>query len=305
MAPRPASTSGAADRLAGMRGTSRFVEVGDGVFLGRYPQWDVGVGLVVGRNGALVVDTRGTEVQGSQVVEDVRGMRLPVPVTTVVSTHVHFDHTFGNRAFVDATIHAHLRVAETFPADAERLKAAARAEPPPGPDESYTAQDLADLLATVPRGPDVTFAATSRIDLGDRVVDLAYAGRGHTDGDIRIWVPGARVVFLGDLVEESADPSLRSDSWPLDWAPTLDAHLAGFPPDAVVVPSHGTPVDATFVARQRDEMAALAEVVRERHAAGIPLADAQQEADDCLPYPLDRLGDAFARGYAQLSGELT
>jgi len=287
-----------------MPGAVRFVEIGDRVLFARYPQWDVSVGLVLGSERALVVDTRGSEVQGREVVEDVARLALPVPVTVVVNTHVHYDHTFGNRAFDAATIHAHERVGQTFNADAERLKDRFRADPEPGPDASYTADDVRDLLDTVPRGPDVTFATTASVDLGDRVVHLAHAGRGHTDGDIRIWVPDAGVVFLGDLIEESADPSLGSDSWPLDWAATLNRHLSAVPPDAVVVPSHGTLVDTAFVARQRDEMAALAEVIRERHAGGVPLAAAQAEPDVRLPYPLPWLADAFARGYAQLSGDL-
>ncbi|HEY8308445.1 MAG TPA: MBL fold metallo-hydrolase [Lapillicoccus sp.] len=285
-----------------MRGAGGFVEIGDGVHFARYPQWDVCVGLVVGRERALAVDTRGTEVQGREVLDDLARLALPVPVTVVVNTHVHYDHTFGNRAFDSATIHAHQRVGQTFDADAERLKARFRADPEPGPDASYSTEDVRDLLDTEPRGPDVTFATTANVDLGGRVVHLAYAGRGHTDGDIRIWVPDAGVVFLGDLIEESADPSLGSDSWPLEWAATLDRHLHAVPPDAVVVPSHGTLVDTAFVARQRDEMAALAEVIRERHAAGVPLAQVQREADERLPYPLPWLADAFARGYAQLSG---
>jgi len=287
-----------------MRGAGRFVEIGDRVLFARYPQWDVSVGLVLGSERALVVDTRGSEVQGREVVEDVARLALPVPVTVVVNTHVHYDHTFGNRAFDAATIHAHERVGQTFDADAERLKDRFRADPEPGPGASYSAEDVRDLLDTVPRGPDVTFATTASVDLGDRVVHLAHAGRGHTDGDIRIWVPDAGVVFLGDLIEESADPSLGSDSWPLDWAATLDRHLSAVPPDAVVVPSHGTLVDTAFVARQRDEMAALAEVIRERHAGGVPLAAAQAEPDVRLPYPLPWLADAFARGYAQLSGTI-
>ena len=209
-----------------MHGAGRFVEIGDRVLFARYPQWDVSVGLVLGSERALVVDTRGSEVQGRQVVEDVARLALPVPVTVVVNTHVHYDHTFGNRAFDSATIHAHERVGQTFDADAERLKDRFRADPEPGPGASYSAEDVRDLLETVPRGPDVTFATTASVDLGDRVVHLAHAGRGHTDGDIRIWVPDAGVVFLGDLIEESADPSLGSDSWPLDWAATLDRHLA-------------------------------------------------------------------------------
>ncbi|MEP6629881.1 MAG: MBL fold metallo-hydrolase [Lapillicoccus sp.] len=285
-----------------MPGRTPFVEVADRVLVARYPQWDVNVGLVVGSAAALVVDTRGTQAQGHEVLADVRALGLPVPVTTVVNTHVHYDHTFGNRAFDGTTIYAHDRVGEAFEADAERLKDRFRADPDPVPDASYSAQDVRDLLATVPRGPDLTFATTASVDLGGRVVHLAYAGRAHTDGDIRIWVPDAGVVFLGDLVEESADPSLGTDSWPLDWAGTLERHLAGVAPDATVVPSHGTVVDTGFVARQRDEMAALAQVIRERHAAGVPLAQAQQQADARLPYPLPWLADAFARGYDQADG---
>ena len=282
-----------------MRGAGPFVEVADGVFHGRYRQWDVGVGLVVGSEAALVVDTRASEVQGREVVEDIRRMGLGVPVTTVVCTHVHFDHTFGNRAFAEATIHAHQRVLETYESDAERLKAVVRAETEVGPDESYSAQDLKDVLAAVPRRPDLTFSTAAQVDLGDRAVELAFAGRGHTDGDIRIAVPDTGVVFLGDLVEESAAPSLGIDSWPLDWAVTLDRHLAAIGSDALVLPGHGRPVDAAFVRRQRDRLAAVAAVIRDRHAAGIPLVQARQEPDGRLPYPLDWLASAFTRGYAQ------
>lgn len=287
-----------------MRGDHPFVEVADGVFHARYRQWDVGVGLVVGSTGALVVDTRAAAAQGRQVLEDVRRMGLGVDVTTVVNTHVHFDHTFGNQAFERATVVSHERVAATFVADAERVKRLVRNDLTDAPEHGYTVQDLSDLLDTEPRGPDATFTTTAEVDLGDRVVELAFAGRGHTDGDIRIAVPAAGVVFLGDLVEESAPPSLGADSWPLDWAATLDRHLAAVGPDVLVLPGHGRPVDASFVRRQRDELAAVAAVIRDRHAGGIPLLQAQQEPDGRLPYPLDWLANAFTRGYAQ-AGERT
>lgn len=279
------------------------MEVADGVFHARYRQWDVGVGLVVGSTGALLVDTRAATAQGRQVLEEVRRMGLGVDVTTVVNTHVHFDHTFGNRAFERATVVSHERVAATFVADAERVKRLVRNDLADAPEHGYTVQDLSDLLDTEPRGPDVTFTTTAEVDLGDRVVELAFAGRGHTDGDIRIAVPAAGVVFLGDLVEESAPPSLGADSWPLDWAATLDRHLAAVRPDVLVVPGHGRPVDAAFVRHQRDELAAVAAVIRDRHAGGIPLLQARQEPDGRLPYAVDGLADAFTRGYAQAAAD--
>ena len=286
-----------------MPAATGFLELASGVFLARYPQWDVGVGLVVGSVAALVVDTRAATAQGGEVLEHVGRMGLGVDVTTVVNTHVHFDHTFGNRAFERATVIAHERVAATFVADAERLKRLVRDDLAEAPEYGYTVQDLQDLLDTEPRGPDVTIEERYTVDLGDRVVELAFAGRGHTDGDIRIAVPDAGVVFLGDLVEESAPPSLGADSWPLDWAPTLDRHLGAVGPDVLVVPGHGRPVDTAFVWHQREDLAAVAAVIRDRHAAGIPLQQARQEPDGRLPYPMDRLADAFNRGYAQADAD--
>lgn len=276
----------------------RFIEVGDRVLVARYPQWDVNVGLVLGRDGAVVVDTRGNAAQGRQALLDV-GLAAPgLAVAHVVNTHVHFDHTFGNVAFEGATIHAHANVGRAAESDARRIKDLFRADPGDAPEMGYSATDVVDLLATSVRPPDVTFSANATIDLGDRVVTMTYGGRGHTDGDIQILVPDADVVFLGDLVEESAHPSLGGDSWPLDWADTLTEHLGSVGVGTVVVPGHGRPVDRAFVERQRDDLAAVEEVIRERRLAGLSLEAAQREPDARLPYPLDWLRNAFARVWA-------
>ncbi|WP_076261972.1 MBL fold metallo-hydrolase [Intrasporangium flavum] len=277
-----------------------FVEVADRVLVARYPEWDVNVGLVLGRDGAVVVDTRASGPQGRRVLDDVRRLGRDIVVTHVVNTHVHFDHTFGNVAFEAATVHAHDNVGRTLAAHAAHYKDLFRADPGDAPEAGYTARDVADLLATRIRRPDRTFGSHATIDLGDRCVTMAWRGRGHTDGDIGVTVPDTDVLFLGDLVEESAPPSFGEDSWPLDWADTLSAHLVETADHTVVVPGHGRPVDVAFVARQRDEVATVATFVRERRDAGVALDDALREADARLPYPVEGLADAFRRGYAQL-----
>jgi len=276
-----------------------FVEVADRVLVARYPEWDVNVGLVLGRDGAVVVDTRASGAQGRRVLDDVHRLGRDIVVTHVVNTHVHFDHTFGNIAFEAATIHAHDNVGRTLEAHAERYRGLFRADPGDAPEAGYTAGDVADLLATRVRHPDRTFGTHATIDLGDRVVTMAWHGRGHTDGDVAVGVPDTDVLFLGDLVEESAPPSFGDDCWPLDWADTLSAHLVESSDGTVVVPGHGRPVDVAFVARQRDEVAAVAAVVRERRDAGVDVDDALREPDPRLPYPIEGLADAFRRGYAQ------
>ncbi len=206
-------------------------------------------------------------------------------MTHVVNTHVHFDHTFGNAAFEGATIHAHDNVGRTIEADTARIKAVFRADPGDGPELGYTAADVEEVLATTVRGPDRTFGSSASIDLGDRCVTMTYAGRGHTDGDIAVLVPDTSALFLGDLVEESAHPSFGGDCWPLDWADTLTSHLVWADEATVVVPGHGRPVDAGFVERQRDDIAAVGAVIRERRTAGLTVEQALAEPDPRLRLP--------------------
>lgn len=281
-------------------GVSGFTEVADRAFVARYPQWDVNVGLVLGRDGAVVVDTRASSLQGFEVLDDLRRLGRDVTVTHVVNTHVHFDHVFGNGAFTAATVHAHANVALGLEADVARIKGAFRADPGDGPQLGYTSRDVCEVLATEVRAPDRTFEHSATIDLGDRAVTLTWAGRGHTDGDICVHVPDADTMFLGDLIEESANPAFGGDSWPLEWADTLTSHLTWLGPQSVVVPGHGVTVDTGFVERQRDDIARVADVIRERHSAGWTLESAVAEPDDRLPYPLGELDAAIRRGWEQV-----
>ena len=87
--------------------------------------------------------------------------------------------------------------------------------------------DLADDLARGrhrPARPDVRRARDHR---GRRTARSSsrYLGRGHTDHDIVIDVPGADVLFAGDLVEQGNVPFF-GDGYPLDWVATADALVA-------------------------------------------------------------------------------
>src|SRR6478672_8303720 len=58
-------------------------------------------------------------------------------------------------------------------------------------------------------------AAERTVEAGDRQVELAHPGRGHTAGDAVLRVPDADVVLAGDLVEESGPPAYGVDCHPL------------------------------------------------------------------------------------------
>lgn len=291
---------------------SSLIDVAAGCFVLRYPEWDVSIGVVVGTDGVLVVDTRASGAQGRRLAEDVRRLAPHVPVRWVVNTHQHFDHTFGNAAFEGATIQAHENAASGLVAAGDRIKDAIRADPTLDPEHpAITAEVLDEVLATGYRLPDETFSSAAVIDLGDRYVELAHPGRGHTDGDLVVRVPDADVVFGGDLVEQSADPSYGSDCFPLDWAGSLDLMIGMLTPRTVVVPGHGTPVDREFVQDQRADISDVGELIRSLYAQGVPQADVLRAGGDGSsvaglgptgwPYPAPQLSYAVSRGYAQLA----
>ncbi len=281
-----------------------FVEVAAGVFAGRYPQWDTTIGVVHGSDGLLVVDTRAAYLHGVELRDDVRRLAPDLPIRWVVNTHEHFDHAMGNLAFEGATIYAHENAASGMVAAGDRIKDAIRADPSLDPDEPwYTAELMQALLETEYRLPDKTFSSVAAIDLGDRFVELAYPGRGHTDGDIVIRVPDVDVVFAGDLIEQSAPPAFGGDCFPLEWPGTLDLVIGMLSAESVVVPGHGIPVERTFVQDQRADVSDIAELIRSLYGQGVPEADALSAGGDGWPWKASRLVDAVARGYAQLAAE--
>ena len=187
-----------------------WVEIGDRVFVRRYAFYDQNIGVVLGGGEALVIDTRSTHVQAREILDDLRELTRD-PVTVVVDTHGHFDHAYGNRVFRPATIWGHDALRDrswSGPASSARGRIA-REEP-----------DLADDLARGrhrPAGPDVRRA---RHDRGrrPRASSCAYLGRGHTDHDIVIDVPGRRRPVRRRPDRERRRPVLRR---------RLSARLAG------------------------------------------------------------------------------
>jgi glyoxylase-like metal-dependent hydrolase (beta-lactamase superfamily II) len=270
-----------------------WVEIGDRVFVRRYAFYDQNIGVVLGRGEALVIDTRSTYGQAREIIADLRELTSD-PVTVVVDTHGHFDHAFGNALFRPATIWGQDGCVPFMRRTGESRK---------GEIARGTPELAGQLDEVVIDPPDRTFATEATVEVGGRQVSLAFLGRGHTDHDAVVGVPGTGVLFAGDLLENGAVP-FYGDGYPIDWAATA-ATLAVLvaPDEGVVVPGHGDHAGREFADSQGASIAALATLAGRVWSGEITLEEAIA-AHAFRDQPPDEARGAFQRALRQLKGEI-
>lgn len=258
-----------------------FDQLADGVFRRRYESLDLNVGVVVGEDGLLLVDTRASHRQAMELADELRTLS-PLPVRWVVNTHFHWDHTFGNSVFADAEIWGHELTEVALTGRGEEMKEDAKAWLD---EEMHPEIDEVRIVS-----PTRVFSDRASVAIG-RAVDLGYHGLAHTDSDIVIEVADAGVVFFGDMIEEGAPPSF-GDSHPIAWPVTL--RLASRSIAETVVPGHGDVVGPEFVEGQIEELEAVASIADRVVSGEVDLEDAVGSG----PYPAEVMRGALLRAQA-------
>jgi glyoxylase-like metal-dependent hydrolase (beta-lactamase superfamily II) len=187
---------------------------------------DPNVGAIVGADAILAIEARATPVMAQRWIDVLRSEVTDLPFGDLVLTHYHAVRTLGASAFDARRIVAHANTKALIDERGEADWASEQGRMP----------RLFEGADTIPglTHPTVTFDDALAIDVGTRRVELRHLGRGHTSGDIVVWLPDERICFAGDLVEASAAPYM-GDSYPAAWSTgTLDAvealgaeHLVG------------------------------------------------------------------------------
>lgn len=228
-------------------------QLGDRVWVLRTDPFSLNTGLVVGTERALVIDTGTGPVQAARILDAVRQVtELPL---TVVNTHSHVDHVFGNAYFAAQGVEDFWstdRCAAVVRERGEGQRAEVAALEP-----AMAAND-GEHAAIHPANRHVSGSPVD-LDLGGISVTLFHLGRGHTDNDLL--VGAGNVLFTGDLVEEGADPAFE-DSFPTEWIRTLGKVAALDDLYDVFVPGHGAAVDVAFVITQLNTMRSAVRVTR-------------------------------------------
>jgi glyoxylase-like metal-dependent hydrolase (beta-lactamase superfamily II) len=209
--PKPfASSADLADKEATLE------ELAPGVYA-YTAQGDPNVGAIVGTDAILAIEARATPVMARRWIDIIRTL-TDLPFGDLVLTHYHAVRVLGASAF-----------------DARRIVTTSRTA---ALIEERGEQDWASEAGRMPRlfagaetipgltRPTHTFDEAMTIDLGSRSVELRFLGRGHTSGDLVVWLPDERICFGGDLVEAQAAPYM-GDAHIADWrGATLDAVAA-------------------------------------------------------------------------------
>ncbi|GAA0322359.1 MBL fold metallo-hydrolase [Streptomyces polychromogenes] len=235
----------------------------------------------------LLVDTAATERRALALREAVLGQGSPLP-RTVVNTHHHGDHTYGNAAFAPAVIVGHEN------ARAEQLAAGHQLE------LIWPATDFGAIEITA---PDLTYGDRLTLYVGDTEVRVLHPGVAHTTGDSVVWLPARRVVFTGDLVFAGGTPflamgSLAGSLRALELLRSLDAET--------VVPGHGPLTDPSAYESTERYLRYVAELAREGRGEGLTPLETARRADlgeFAAWRESERLVANLHRAYAELAGE--
>jgi glyoxylase-like metal-dependent hydrolase (beta-lactamase superfamily II) len=221
------------------------------------------IGIIVGSDAALVVDTGMGPANGRTVLDAAKriadGRRLLLTLT-----HFHPEHGFGAQAFKGtAKIHYNRAQRDELQKKGEAYLGMFRTF---GPDVAAALEGTKLVL------PDEVYeGAKTSIDLGGRTVELRTFGLAHTAGDQVVWLPQERILFTGDLAEEKIFPIFPwfpPDDADLDaarWAQVLAELLALDP--LLVVPGHGDIGGSEILKAVRDYILDLgARVAAERQS---------------------------------------
>ena len=237
-------------------------------------------GVFVTESGVIVVDTK-LSGYGPTILERIKKVTSK-PVTMIINTHTHGDHTGSNEAFpatVDIVAHentkANMAKMDAFKGDKEKFL------------------------------PKKTYKDKLSVGSGKDRIDLYYFGAGHTNGDAWVVYPSLRVLQTGDMFAWRDAPTIDRNNGgsAVEYPKTLSKAIAGIKDVDTVIPGHSpvtTPKDLQEYQRFVTDWVAA---VQSAAAAGKTVDEAAAAIDLTSKYPgykSERYKAAIPAVYAEL-----
>jgi glyoxylase-like metal-dependent hydrolase (beta-lactamase superfamily II) len=174
-----------------------------------------------GEDGTLLVDAA-YKSTADDLHEKIKSFN-PQPVTHIINTHIHGDHTGGNLVLGEGiTIIAHENVKSYLNTERTRGDAVVPAFP------AYAL-------------PDITFTESMKMVYNGQELQLKHLPGGHTNGDIVVYFPESNVIAVGDLLFADNFPYVDTGNGghPFKYLENIAYITDNFPADATVIGGHG------------------------------------------------------------------
>jgi metallo-beta-lactamase class B len=168
--------------------------------------------LVEGTSSSILVDSGWNDAHAKRLFDF--AARRHKPVSDVIVTHSHGDR-IGGAAYA--------------------LGRGARVHASP--------QTIAHAESNHLPVPNAPLSSPATITASGATVETFFPGRGHSDDNIVVWVPAARILFGGCFLKSNVATDLGNvaDADIGAWPASLAAVRARYPNPAIVVPGHGFP----------------------------------------------------------------
>ena len=236
-------------------------------------------GIVVLDHSVLVFDTHFTPEAGQSLLAAIRSITSK-PVRYVIVSHAHADHTHGNQVFENAQLisssAARRDVLQVDLPSLNRTTAVTQSQIRKLRRDLNAATDAAQMRQIREQiksheeylqamsllkitAPFVTVDDSLKIQDGKQEVRILFLGKGHTDGDLVLFLPAQKVAFLGDLFFNGAVPNVQ-DAFILPWIKTLQAAMK-LEAD-IFVPGHGAVGTRKDLEKFRDYFEELRSLVK-------------------------------------------
>lgn len=273
---------------------TEIIELETGVFA-RLHEGLTNAGIIVGDDSVLIIDSLRVPSFARDLIKDVKDI-TGKPIQFVIDTHSHWDHSWGNEEFPDATIIGHKNCyAEMIDVEwNEQWRKKVTSSNDPWSEEG-------NIVNITP--PNMTFETSMQLYFGGRELDLKYFGRAHTSGDIYIHLPKEKIVFTGDVAQDGGVPYL-GDCYPVDW-PDTDNKLAALPIERFMS-GHGPIGDHKALEGARDFIHNLVDSVKSAIADGQNSVQASESVIAQLTpeygnwRSFDRIGENLTSVYEKL-----
>ena len=223
----PGTGYGQPDQLQGVE--LSIVPVAGNVYMVQRPGGGGNVGVQVGPDGALLVDSLFAPLS-DRLVAAVKSV-TDSEIRFLLNTHIHIDHIGGNEnlAELGVLIFAH---------DNTRLRFLQEKSHFPRQGGSFTAPP------PVAARPVITFNDGISFHINGEEVRAFLAPPAHTDGDVFVYFPTSNVLHLGDVFRTSSYPIIDkfNGGTLAGTIAALDMAIAMAGPDTKVIPGHGMEV---------------------------------------------------------------